>query len=105
MDEQQQAALRDRQDAAYSLYAEGLSYTDIALRLGIVSGSAARSVVAAGARRAGNPNYEYEAWKASKRRKRYWFVWHARLCITLGRPIDMGGPRDVWLERSPWDEL
>lgn len=21
----------------------------------------------------------------------------------LGRPIDMGGPRDQWLEQSPWD--
>lgn len=23
----------------------------------------------------------------------------------LGRPLDMGGPRDVWLEQSPWDSL
>ena len=22
-----------------------------------------------------------------------------------GRPIDMGGPRDVWIERDPWSEL
>lgn len=22
---------------------------------------------------------------------------------TLGRPLDMGGPRDVWIERGPWD--
>lgn len=23
----------------------------------------------------------------------------------LGRPRDMGGPRGVWLEKSPWDDL
>jgi hypothetical protein len=22
-----------------------------------------------------------------------------------GRPIDMGGPRDVWIERDPWSDL
>lgn len=24
---------------------------------------------------------------------------------SLGRPLDMGGPRDVWIEQSPWDDL
>jgi hypothetical protein len=22
----------------------------------------------------------------------------------LQRPVDMGGPRDMWIEASPWDE-
>lgn len=26
------------------------------------------------------------------------------LAINKGRPLDMGGPRDAWIEQSPWDD-
>lgn len=26
------------------------------------------------------------------------------IALSKGRPLDMGGPRDIWLEQSPWDE-
>ena len=31
-------------------------------------------------------------------------AWYAAR-LNLGRPIDMGGPRDIWIEQSSWDEL
>jgi hypothetical protein len=39
---------------------------------------------------------------------RYWICWHdmfpPEIKPSFSRPIDMGGPRDVWIERDPWSD-
>jgi hypothetical protein len=38
--------------------------------------------------------------------RRYIVNWETTFPIrSLGRPIDMGGPRDVWIEADPWSDL
>ena len=42
--------------------------------------------------------------------RRYWVDWRAMFRAGLymaskGRPIDMGGPRDQWIERDPWSDV
>lgn len=40
------------------------------------------------------------------RTTRGWFLFSNPIAHSPvnGRPLDMGGPRHVWIERSPWDE-
>lgn len=80
-----------RQEEVWKLREDGLTFKEIGQQLG-VSKQRAQQIWMGAQRR-----HELAAKRASEKKRDA-----ARR--NLGRPIDMGGPRDVWIEQGPWDE-
>lgn len=95
----------ERREHAAKLRREGLSFDEIGQQLGGLSRERVRQILIQqervekrAAKRARSERIT-EEWLAEYHSRE-----HARR-TNKGRPLDMGGPRDQWLERSPWDDL
>ena len=83
--------------AAFRLHEEGLTHRVIAGRLGVRLGRVGYLV------HLGRRAHMVACWRAGNEQRQR--ITAMGLDRNLGRPIDMGGPRDVWIEYDPWDRV
>lgn len=100
-------ALRKEDRAVYAtaLRSEGVTLNEIGRRIGGVSAEMVRKIVVKQQRREEKrARAERNARITAEWATEAYFGDVARL-RSKGRPLDMGGPRDQWIERSPWDAI
>jgi hypothetical protein len=90
-----------REQEIERLREDGLTLQEIGERLGITRSRVQQIFESAQLRR------QIVANRAAKRARSDQIIDQRleRQRHNLGRPIDMGGPRDQWLEKGPWDEV
>jgi hypothetical protein len=88
---------RSRENAALRLRRGGATYREIGARLGGVTGSRARTMVLEA------ELYERETAKITRWRAAAVAAYDCWFVAARHRPLDMGGPRDVWIDYDPWD--
>ncbi len=91
-----------REEKVLQLRADGLTFEEIGKRVGV--GKARVGQILHHAQRRLEAKAERDARRARTDRLIEAMFAPKVPPRILGRPIDMGGPRDVWIERGPWDD-
>lgn len=89
---------------AVALHDQGFTFAEIGRRLGCSRGAARMLIV----KYQNKENRKARREHHDRRIEQFLAEQTERVRVeptNRGRPIDMGGPRDVWIERDPWSDL